>query len=548
MAFRHNQKKSLKKTGGTKNVSKNKEKKKREFQIIRESDNHMEAWRAIYPVLQKFAEGLQTHIAVSNPHGYTRPPKTERGKLFIYFWSVPYDIRSEKIRQEVFGIKLNKAQSDAASPTGGGTPIIDSKTGITIAEIHGGTLYVLFDLPHSSSDGFESVTALMHGIMTHYANIVLPSSPFVKEMMQVQKHAEELRMQIEERKKMFTVRDFSPRCDHWKDLSEEITRFLLEDSLYSYPTEIFFGDAIERCGPDGEKFSIVIRQERNCPIIDGEVIENIDSQQIVYIPKGMHIEVWGICDCPDTSDLKIIKTLLTKAIPEAFEPNAEKRALLVEARRKVAFEALKKRWIEKVSDRLQIQKREAEKAAVNHDAKVREYQQATVKHIRQADDCRTRARMLEMEIREGNLAARHEKEFTQIFKIPHVKDMRILDNIIEIFTDNLYIDEDGVRYDIGEFRIVIYTDGSEGGVRFYNLTRRVDGYWEKSHHPHINGEGQACLGTIQEAIPELIAKYEYSIVITLCLQFLQSVSTSDSAGKTINRWPVVVMPEKGIAA
>ncbi len=132
--------------------------------VFLEDSVHMEAWEHIKPVLHEFAVKLGVDIYVSNPHGYVSSIKSEDGKLFIRFWSTPKPTRKKTIPQ-IFGVEVEEAQEDAKSPTGSGVPILDS-CGLTVAEVHGGTLYILFDLPHGRNG--DNISFLMRSIMEQY--------------------------------------------------------------------------------------------------------------------------------------------------------------------------------------------------------------------------------------------------------------------------------------------------------------------------------------------------------------------------------------------
>jgi len=94
------------------------------------------------------------------------------------------------------------------------------------------------------------------------------------------------------------------------------------------------------------------------------------------------------------------------------------------------------------------------------------------------------------------------------------------EGVIEVYTDTLYCKhpKTSVVHEIGKFKIIISNDKTE--PTWINLTRQVDGYMA----PHIDSDGEACLGNMEEVFPELIANYEYSIVIQLAIQFVESVN------------------------
>lgn len=101
---------------------------------------------------------------------------------------------------------------------------------------------------------------------------------------------------------------------------------------------------------------------------------------------------------------------------------------------------------------------------------------------------------------------------------------------------------DGTLREIGKFRIEIYTNGNRGGIRWFNLTRKVDALNGAQMHPHIWKDGSACLGNIEEMVPRLIGSNEYAYLIQVAIEFVESVNTADPAGRFINNWPLKPEP------
>lgn len=95
---------------------------------------------------------------------------------------------------------------------------------------------------------------------------------------------------------------------------------------------------------------------------------------------------------------------------------------------------------------------------------------------------------------------------------------------------------EGKRYRFGKFKIII--DLVSHDIRIYNLSFQVDAYWHPSQHPHIDGEGKPCWGTLAETIMVLLNEREYSSLISVIIDFLKSVNTEDMAGRFYKEWPV----------
>lgn len=109
---------------------------------------------------------------------------------------------------------------------------------------------------------------------------------------------------------------------------------------------------------------------------------------------------------------------------------------------------------------------------------------------------------------------------------------------IILHTDDIYINNAGKRYYIGRFDVRI--NPSYGSVRFINLNNRRRSYWgPKCHHPHVDQQGSPCWGNVGTAVRNYIAQNEFQALASLLVGYLESVNTSDAAGKNITSWDVV---------
>lgn len=133
-------------------------------------------------------------------------------------------------------------------------------------------------------------------------------------------------------------------------------------------------------------------------------------------------------------------------------------------------------------------------------------------------------------IKELELIANHRK----------VVDLRIKNDIYEVFTDDIYCytDEDK-RYYIGKMKFTMNLKNTD--MRFFNLNNPRKGYWtDKDPHPHVNGRnGEACLGNVSTTIAELCARNELYALALTCIDFLENVNTHDPAGAKVTHWDEV---------
>jgi hypothetical protein len=492
---------------------------------ITSAGTDLERWKEIERVLQEFADLLKVNIHCENPHGKTCPPVTEDGKLHIRFWSVPEGFKRTKI-ESAFDIHLEDGQNDAAEPTGTGIPVIDPVSGQIVAEVHGGTLYVLFDLPH---DG-PNVGELMAGIMQQY--VALQDAGLKRKLEQEAREREERRKMIE------VDPNSSYRCDHWKAFAKRIQEWILGQEIILLPTVLHFCIKDKEI-PADPKLHILLGQ--NHWEIPEAVTDEEGGQKAQYLPGQLYIRVYNLPSCPGDAEFGHTTKLLERTLPQVITDKRKLKKLL-EERRKTELERTKAAWIDECSKRFERTLRGTKEAIQKSESLIQEYQRKLVEEIRRLNGQRRKLEQLKRTRPEAE--KRYSKEFDKLLEVPHVTRVAVESGKINVFTDTLYIEHDSKRYEMGKYRIEIYTDGGNGGVRMYNLTRRVDGYNSEMHHPHVFPDGRPCLGNIQEAIPQLLGEYEYAVVTILCMQYLQSVNVNDDAGKYIEKWPLATGKEE----
>jgi hypothetical protein len=119
------------------------------------------------PILRNFSVALQRGIVLRNPHRSRSTPVFGGPYLHINFWSTPNTEESTMPTTigTIFGIRLEGGQNDGLTPTGTGIQLKDPH-GKTAAEVHGNTIFVLFDLPHGRNAG-----KLLEFILMEYSKI-----------------------------------------------------------------------------------------------------------------------------------------------------------------------------------------------------------------------------------------------------------------------------------------------------------------------------------------------------------------------------------------
>jgi hypothetical protein len=137
------------------------------------------------------------------------------------------------------------------------------------------------------------------------------------------------------------------------------------------------------------------------------------------------------------------------------------------------------------------------------------------------------------------------KEIEIINSFDNVDIAYVKGEYLIVITDTLCAPDDrtGKIHEIGRFMITVPTGNASDtdgmyGVRFSNMTRRISGLQDGMNAPHVYPDGHACLGNIQTALPQLAGQCEFSTLIQICIEFLSSANTRDSAGQHINKWPL----------
>lgn len=208
----------------------------------------------------------------------------------------------------------------------------------------------------------------------------------------------------------------------------------------------------------------------------------------------------------------------------------EKKAVIM-AEKATEIAKAREAWLNECQKRFEKILTGTKKEIERADNAIKDYQRKLVEQIRILDG--QRKKLAQLKLSQPEASERYLKEFEKLHEVPHVVKVKVESGKINIFTDRIYVEYDGKTYNIGDFRIEIFTDGGNGGVRMYNLTNKQDSY----DHPHVDSSSP-CLGNIKEAIPQLLGDYEYSIIVILCVQYLHSYNSGDPYRK-IENWPVV---------
>ena len=233
-----------------------------------------------------------------------------------------------------------------------------------------------------------------------------------------------------------------------------------------------------------------------------------------------------------------------------FKVSPEELAEIALHEEEEEFRQSRKRYTSECSARFEKTLRSTQEKISSGAEKISDLQKTLVRSIREVSGAERKLAQMET-CRNGELD-KYGQEFDKLLAVPGICNVKVTDGVIKVFSDTLYCVDprSGSKHEIGAFRIEIYTNGANDGVRWFNLSHRINGYKEKMHAPHVFPKGNACLGNTAEIFPELIANYEFAAVAMVAIQFIESINVDDDAGKHIHRWPladIALQSEAGIA-
>lgn len=253
----------------------------------------------------------------------------------------------------------------------------------------------------------------------------------------------------------------------------------------------------------------------------GELVENN-----LYIHHDL-------CHHGTDQEIEIFRRLCKEAVEKISLTPAEKKKLQRISREKMQ-QISRNAYIRECTRRYTETLRHIEEVVLRGEVEIADLQKELVRSIREVIEAK---RMLE-QLNNGSVNEIYGKEFDKLLTIEKIHDVSVTNGIINIYTNSLQCldPRTGILHQIGKFRIELFTE--KGYVRWHNLSQKIDGYRAKMNAPHVFPDGKACLGNIEEIIPDLMGNYEYSALAMVAIQFIESVNVDDSAGKYIDRWPV----------
>jgi hypothetical protein len=97
---------------------------------------------------------------------------------------------------------------------------------------------------------------------------------------------------------------------------------------------------------------------------------------------------------------------------------------------------------------------------------------------------------------------------------------------------------------VGQYKIEVNLQ-ENWRIRFHNEDNKRKGYWHSGdyacNHPHVNREGEGCLGNLSELVASTQTSFEIGPLVDVLIQYLQSANLEDPAGSYLYKWDLIDM-------
>jgi len=134
-----------------------------------------------------------------------------------------------------------------------------------------------------------------------------------------------------------------------------------------------------------------------------------------------------------------------------------------------------------------------------------------------------------------------EKQFDRLLEHNKIAALGIRNNMLLIKTVELNMENPatGESVMLGEFEICMPLEARDSGsLNVINKTNarydpREDSEWQ---HPHVDGRGAPCFGSIETDMFDMLSKGEITGAFELLLQYLQTMNPDDDYGRHFGLW------------
>lgn len=246
-----------------------------------------------------------------------------------------------------------------------------------------------------------------------------------------------------------------------------------------------------------------------------------------YLPHTLFIHF----DLPHGNNVEHLLTKVLESFSKVYTTSPEdlEKAL---AELKIKAE---KMFIELCQGLTGLQRDVVQKKLADVDSEIKHTQSQMIQHTRSRHELQNQLSALAQLESSGNTKT-FQDQFANLCEISVTGQIRVSNGAITVPVGQIDITYKDKTYDIGQFDVVIYTNGENGGVTCISHTSQST-IKTSCYHPHVLSNGSCCLGNISQIITDLIAIGDYVNVVLIMTDFLRSYSPSNPYA-SIENWPI----------
>ena len=228
----------------------------------------------------------------------------------------------------------------------------------------------------------------------------------------------------------------------------------------------------------------------------------------------------------------------TKILLKTLEEHYKQKELTEEDRRKREYDKKIKNIANKLSEAYKKRTNEQIQTITNTEANIQyarsrliQYNQQLKLHLEALEQYKTMEENAENKVKE---------ELNNILSLDKINGVDVHDNMLIVNTKLLYAyTERGEMYKLSTYEISIDLDKGIINFECPEEDRRESFWGYKCMHPHISEIGEACFGNADATIAQLMADLELFALVTILINYLESINTKDLAGGYCVNWDEV---------
>ena len=257
---------------------------------------------------------------------------------------------------------------------------------------------------------------------------------------------------------------------------------------------------------------------------EGHIVAEVIDENMVNI-------LFNICDIEENKAEAILKGIFTLVVQHYYKLDIDKLKIEAEEKKANAVAAFLLTLASKELKNIEKSIQSNQEIIDRYEESIKDLITKRMNLMAQAEHYKAQTELGYQKINE---------ELLQVKSLDKVEDV-IIDNEREeivVILNDIYIHNAGKRHYIGKFKLHI--SPADVNVRFENINNCRKSWWgPRCHHPHVSENGSPCWGNAGTAVTTYIKQCEFHALVSLLIAFLESVNTSDPAGKNITSWDIV---------